>query len=528
MPANFTIPPDTRAVGSGNPPADMNGVADTLAAMGATYNILNAAYSGGADPTGVADSTTAIQACINAANAAGGVVNIPPGIYAVSQLTILTGTVIRGSASGSYPGENAIPGVSVLRRINTTNLDVLLAPDGNNHFRIFDLAIDGNKANNTSGYGLKIADGAAGQECQAVIERCFFHDSPFSNIYLGKNRRGAKVLNGIFNYSGVDGITVASSDNAIQRNICGSNGRAGICLGTTITQNWAASSPSNAAAVNHVADNDIYQNQVGIALAASAWGNMIAFNGIDRQTLQGITVYDNASNSLLGNSFHSNGTATTNTYGHIDIAAGVVQVDITGSAFGPLDGGITNVASYGVVVAAGAPAGCIIGDVGVIDATSTVNGLISLPAKRLNPAAAASAVFRPANPTATVSSTLVMMGLGSTCAFTPAGSGKVLVNVTGIWLTATAAAGGTVAGRYGTGTAPVNGAAVSGTRFGSGLADSGLKATSPTAGIPFALTDILVLTPGTAYWFDLTTGTLVPADAATITNVSMTLVELAG
>src|SRR5579859_252468 len=64
---SYTIPPDTRAVGTGNPAGDMNNVSDVLSGLGAAYNVLNTAYSGGADPTGVADSTAAIQAAITAA-----------------------------------------------------------------------------------------------------------------------------------------------------------------------------------------------------------------------------------------------------------------------------------------------------------------------------------------------------------------------------------------------------------------------------------------------------------------------------
>lgn len=66
MPAQFTLPPDNRAVGTGNPPADMNGVVDALTAMGATFNICNAAFAGGADPTGAADSTAAFNAALAA------------------------------------------------------------------------------------------------------------------------------------------------------------------------------------------------------------------------------------------------------------------------------------------------------------------------------------------------------------------------------------------------------------------------------------------------------------------------------
>ena len=133
---------------------------------------------------------------------------------------------------------------------------------------------------------------------------------------------------------------------------------------------------------------------------------------------------------------------------------------------------------------------------------------------------AASAAFKPANPASTTSTTVKMMGLGSTCAFTPAGTGNLLITVTGI-LVQTAALT-TISPRYGTGTAPANAAAASGTVWGM-----------PSAGTwqaggqdPFAFTDIVSLTPATAYWFDLAIATANAADAASITNISMTITEL--
>jgi parallel beta-helix repeat protein len=140
---------------------------------------------------------------------------------------------------------------------------------------------------------------------------------------------------------------------------------------------------------------------------------------------------------------------------------------------------------------------------------------------------AAPAAFRPANPASTVSATAVMMGLGSTCAFTPRGSGRVLVNVTAYASSTTAAAGINCGGRYGTGTAPANGVAATGTQFGS-ASDAGARpsGTGSNAGTAFAFTDILTLTPGTAYWLDLALLTTNVADAASLTNISMTLVEL--
>lgn len=89
MPA--AIPPDTRAVGTGDPPADMNAVADVLAQLtglaagtalpsGFTFPFRLAAASG--DATGAAD-VAAINAAITAASAAGGgtVRGIPGTVY---------------------------------------------------------------------------------------------------------------------------------------------------------------------------------------------------------------------------------------------------------------------------------------------------------------------------------------------------------------------------------------------------------------------------------------------------------------
>src|SRR5690349_16700033 len=101
MPPQYTLPPDTRSVGSVNPPADMNAVVDALTAMGASFNVLSAAFSGGADPTGVADSTAAIQAAMNALPSSGGIVFFPPGTYKIT--SPLVPTINRTRLLGSGP-----------------------------------------------------------------------------------------------------------------------------------------------------------------------------------------------------------------------------------------------------------------------------------------------------------------------------------------------------------------------------------------------------------------------------------------
>jgi hypothetical protein len=91
----FTLPPDTRSVGSGNPPQDMNAVVDALTALGAGRSVLNTAFAGGADPTGTTDSTAAFQAAVasmpttvvnngtTSATYPVGTLLLPPGTYKI-------------------------------------------------------------------------------------------------------------------------------------------------------------------------------------------------------------------------------------------------------------------------------------------------------------------------------------------------------------------------------------------------------------------------------------------------------------
>src|SRR5690242_1712924 len=101
MPPQYTLPPDTRTVGVGNPPADMNAVVDALTAMGAGFNVLSAAFSGGADPAGVSNSAPAIQAAMNALPASGGIVFLPPGTYKIT--SPLAPTISRTRLVGAGP-----------------------------------------------------------------------------------------------------------------------------------------------------------------------------------------------------------------------------------------------------------------------------------------------------------------------------------------------------------------------------------------------------------------------------------------
>ena len=139
--------------------------------------------------------------------------------------------------------------------------------------------------------------------------------------------------------------------------------------------------------------------------------------------------------------------------------------------------------------------------------------------------AAAPVTFKPTPPAAVTSLTLVMCGLGTTCQFTPTVTSKVLVILTGYMTTNTTQTAVTAGGRYGTGTAPANAAAVTGTRWGSNT-DINFEAAVQGQDDAFALNEVLTLTGGTTYWFDVALLTSNAADAAVIRHVSMSLVQL--
>lgn len=132
----------------------------------------------------------------------------------------------------------------------------------------------------------------------------------------------------------------------------------------------------------------------------------------------------------------------------------------------------------------------------------------------------ASAQSFPSNPAATTSLTGVMMGLAG--AFTPAFSGRVLIFVTGTGANSTANDGLTVAGRYGTGTAPVNAAANTGTSFGNGQT---IDSPANAARSPFALIGVITgLAVGTAHWVDVLL-TALTGGTASLTGLSVSVVE---
>lgn len=126
----------------------------------------------------------------------------------------------------------------------------------------------------------------------------------------------------------------------------------------------------------------------------------------------------------------------------------------------------------------------------------------------------ANAQSSPSNPTGTTSAVGVMMGLAGSV--TPNTSGQVMIIVSGDIANSNALGGCKVQIRYGTGTAPTNGASLVGTTLGGNVVLT--SAIGANDAFPFSVQGVATgLTVATAYWIDIavtatTAGTASPAD----------------
>lgn len=125
----------------------------------------------------------------------------------------------------------------------------------------------------------------------------------------------------------------------------------------------------------------------------------------------------------------------------------------------------------------------------------------------------------PGNPTGTSNTTGLMMGLGTTCKLTPAYSGRIRVSFEGTINNNTANKTSSIKVYYGTGTAPANAAAITGTQLGG---NPQWDQTSSAFQFGFGGVGGVItgLTPGTAYWFDIALASPVATGTASLTNIS--------
>jgi hypothetical protein len=229
--------------------------------------------------------------------------------------------------------------------------------------------------------------------------------------------------------------------------------------------------------------------------------------------------------TVIGHVRENSGTITFGSYADIEVDAATVNTVIinpghTGSGTGLI---INLNGSAGAQVISPQPDVTISNP--AADTIVTGNGAVTVGTATYKNAAAP-VTYKPAAPSATSSATRVMMGLGSTCTYTPTGSGLVLVEIQASPYASTAAVYLLINALYGTGAAPANAAAETGTGIGNGPFTTRPPSTGSTVPSQFAVSAVLSLTPGTAYWFDLSLGTSNVADAANLETITVTLVEL--
>jgi hypothetical protein len=134
-----------------------------------------------------------------------------------------------------------------------------------------------------------------------------------------------------------------------------------------------------------------------------------------------------------------------------------------------------------------------------------------------------------AAPTAPASTSVyAMQGLAGT--ITPNRSGTVLLTISGTATGSTVTAGDGLEWQlsYGTGAAPANAGAVTGTQVGAVQENTNPAAvTAADVHTPFSITAVITgLTLGTAYWLDLAAKSIATASSGALANVSVTAVEL--
>lgn len=131
----------------------------------------------------------------------------------------------------------------------------------------------------------------------------------------------------------------------------------------------------------------------------------------------------------------------------------------------------------------------------------------------------------PADPTSTISAIGVMMGLAG--AITPANSGKIQIIISGNISNGISGSGAKTQIRYGTSTAPVNGAALTGTAIGniSQLVNPLLALLVPGSGNATCNAIVSGLTVGTPYWIDLSLARMT-SGIASLTGISISIIEL--
>lgn len=240
--------------------------------------------------------------------------------------------------------------------------------------------------------------------------------------------------------------------------------------------------------------------QAGTTGFLSGWGTNIFNYGTGTITLNTTTslLFGKATSTIIppyvGASLVSDGTNYPGVIGVPPYPGGT-------SSFLRSDGTWATVSGSGTVTSVDIIAGTNVTVSGTCNSTTTISCTInsSSGGGGTNAHLASQTI---GSATGTVSTTAVMMGLGSTCKITPTNTGDVTFTIMAVMSNTNGSVGGQVGFYYGTGSAPSNGASVTGTAVGNVLGSANVG-TNANYYLPFTLTNVVTgLTSGTAYWFD--------------------------
>jgi len=502
---------------------------------------------------GLTVDSAAFNNAVTALNAAGGgTLLVPVGIYVMSNVRFGSNITVRGAGVGTtvfLMDPAAASGAVVCRVAPASHITAT------SNMVLRDLTIDGNKDNwgpdsNHKGYGYYMGQGTPGliANCKCInveirncltyafdvenatdisLESCWAHDNGYTTGTGTEHNCDGFTLIG----SDITAVNCRSYDNARRGYLCGQtnvnwerikligcsargNGSHGASLGSKSNGTLTDSEVIGGSYINNggtgvqLTTHAVRCRVVGATMTGNS-ANGIRLSTATYCAVTGNTVYNNATAGAPNAEIDLNTTSTNNAITGNVVNSGNATNAISEQADGTTDhNAVTgnNVTSTGTTIV-------------LHGAHSLANSNVGY-----NTAPAAPANSKPADPLPTTSGTPVMMGLGVTARFTPNSTGTIEINLTCAVGVTAASTDVTVSPRYGTMTAPTNGNAVTGTRFGLG-ADALIR---PATSSAFACTDVITgLSPGTAYWFDVAIDTSDPANAAFIQNVSMSISEVA-
>lgn len=298
----------------------------------------------GARGDGISDDTAEIQAAINAAHAAGGgIVYIPAGTYIVSgtsdksdgAIRLLDNVTLYGAGMGATilkvrdDNPYAITGV-VRTPFDEVTHDVAM----------FDLTIDGNRANNVNkidGFYCGVAPGDTRQDYNITIERVEIMNCTGYGFDPHEQTLNLRIADSVAHHNVLDGFVADFLvDSVYENNIAYANDRHGFNVTTStdglVLLNNTAYDNGSAGLIVQRGSEDIPFPQDITVQGGSYYDNAregIFLKMADNVSITGVQVYDNmrhgiriegATDTLVQNStIFNNSQAADNTYDEIQI-----------------------------------------------------------------------------------------------------------------------------------------------------------------------------------------------------------------